>query len=90
MCTFLVAEPSADSVPDALSMASAYILSRIWNEVHTKLDYIKADNIAKFQKLVFILTDVYVDAEYVYFKFRLENSSNEPFDVDCIAFSFSA
>ena len=85
-----VAEPSADSIPDTLSSASAHSPARICNQVRTMPDYIKVNNVARLQKLVFILTGVYADAKHVYFKFRLENSSNVPFDVDCIAFSVGA
>ncbi len=52
--------------------------------------YIRVNNVARFQKQVFVLNGVYADAEYVYFRFCLENSSNVPFDVDYIAFSIGA
>lgn len=83
-------KPSVDSVPDTLSMTSAYFPSRIWNQVRTMPDYIKVNNVARLQKLIFILMGVYADAEHVFFKFCLENGSNVSFDVDCIAFSVGA
>lgn len=52
--------------------------------------YIVANNIARLQKLVFMLRGVYVDEQNIYFKFRLENHSNVAFDVDYIAFSITA
>lgn len=58
--------------------------------VGEKNDYIVANNIARLQKLVFMLKGVYVDDQRVYFKFRLENHSNVAFDVDYIAFSITA
>lgn len=58
--------------------------------VGKKPDYIVANNIARLQKLVFMLKGVYVDEQNVYFKFRLENHSNVAFDVDYIAFSITA
>lgn len=58
--------------------------------VGKKPDYIVANNIARLQKLVFMLKGVYVDELNVYFKFRLENHSNVAFDVDYIAFSITA
>lgn len=53
-------------------------------------DFIVANNVARLQKLVFMLKGVYVDEQNVYFKFRLENHSNVAFDVDFIAFSIVA
>lgn len=53
-------------------------------------DFIVANNVARLQKLVFMLKGVYVDEQNVYFKFRLENHSNVAFDVDFIAFSITA
>ena len=58
--------------------------------VGEKSDYIVANNIARLQKLVFMLKGVYVDEQNVYFKFCLENHSNVAFDVDYIAFSITA
>ena len=58
--------------------------------VGKKPDYIVANNIARLQKLVFMLKGVYVDEQNVYFKFRLENHSNVAFDVDYITFSITA
>lgn len=55
-----------------------------------KPDFIVANNVARLQKLVFMLKGVYVDNQSVYFKFRLENHSNVAFDVDYIAFSITA
>jgi len=82
----VAAEPAVLPVSDAATET----LSRIWQQVHSMPDYIKVNNVARLQKLVFVLGGVYVDAEHVYFRFSLENGSNVPFDVDYIAFSIGA
>lgn len=53
-------------------------------------EYIVTNNVAKLQKVIFILKGVYVDQAHVFFKFSIENSSNVPFDIDYIAFSITA
>lgn len=60
------------------------------DRVKRRQDYIVANNVARLQKLVFMLKGVYVDEKRIYFKFRIENNSNVPFDVDYIAFSITA
>lgn len=52
--------------------------------------YIVTNNIAKLQKLVFVLKGVYVDQTHIFFKFSIQNTSNVPFDIDYIAFSITA
>ena len=79
-------EPAVVPVPDAASETPAHI----WQQVRSMPDYIRVNNVARLQKLVFVLGGVYADAEHVYFRFSLENSSNVPFDVDYIAFSIGA
>ncbi len=79
-------EPAVVSVPDTATETP----SRIWQQVRSMPDYIRVNNVARLQKLVFVLGGVYADAEHVYFRFSLENSSNVPFDVDYIAFSIGA
>lgn len=63
---------------------------QLFAKVRKQPDYIVANNVARLQKLTILLKGVYVDEAHVYFKFRLENSSNVPFDVDYIAFSVTA
>ena len=48
------------------------------------------NNVAKLQKLIFVLKGVYVDKTHIFFKFSIQNNSNVPFDVDYIAFSVTA
>lgn len=52
--------------------------------------YIVTNNVAKLQKLIFVLKGVYVDRTHIFFKFSIQNSSNVPFDIDYIAFSITA
>lgn len=82
----VAAEPAVLPVSDA----AMETLSRIWQQVRNMPDYIRVNNVARLQKLAIILNGVYADAEYVYFRFSLENGSNVPFDVDYIAFSIGA
>lgn len=63
---------------------------QLFAKVRKQPDYIVANNVARLQKLTILLKGVYVDEAHVYFKFRLGNSSNVPFDVDYIAFSVTA
>lgn len=91
-----LSEP-ASSVPvveDAagvpVSTSTARIGMRIVETVKGMPDYIKSNNVARLQKLSFILRGVYADADRLYFKFRIENNGNIPFDVDYIAFSVVA
>lgn len=65
-------------------------VERVFELVKKRPDYIVTDNMAKLQKLSFLLKGVYVDDAYVYFKFGIDNRSNVPFDVDYIAFSITA
>ncbi len=72
------------------STSTARIGMRIVETVQGMPDYIKSNNVARLQKLSFILRGVYADADRLYFKFRIENNGNIPFDVDYIAFSIVA
>lgn len=62
----------------------------LFAKVKKQPDYIVANNVARLQKLTILLKGVYVDQTHIYFKLRLENNSNVPFDVDYIAFSVTA
>ena len=73
-----------DTTPETLTP------EQLFAKVKKMPDYIVANNVARLQKLTILLKGVYVDEENVYFKFRLENNSNVPFDVDYIAFSVTA
>lgn len=90
----LQAEPRASGTerPAAADEKPAERLTteQLFAKVRKQPDYIVANNVARLQKLTILLKGVYVDAENVYFKFRLENNSNVPFDVDYIAFSVTA
>lgn len=65
-------------------------LEELFAKVRKQPDYIVGNNVARLQKLTILLKGVYVDEAHIYFKFRLENRSNVPFDVDYIAFSITA
>ena len=69
-----VAEPGVPDV-DAVAAAEAVLVM---------------NNVAKLQKLIFVLKGVYVDKTHIFFKFSIQNNSNVPFDVDYIAFSVTA
>ena len=88
------AEPRADGTILATAADDKPIevltQEQLFAKVRKMPDYIVANNVARLQKLTILLKGVYVDAENVYFKFRLENNSNVPFDVDYIAFSVTA
>lgn len=62
----------------------------LFARVREQPDYIVANNVARLQRLTVLLKGVWADATHVYFKMRIENDSNVPFDVDCIAFSITA
>lgn len=62
----------------------------LFSKVQKQDEYIVTNNVAKLQKLIFILKGVYVDQANIFFKFRIENNSNVPFDIDYIAFSITA
>lgn len=88
------AEPSADGTILATAADDKPIevltQEQLFAKVRKMPDYIVANNVARLQKLTILLKGVYVDGANVYFKFRLENNSNVPFDVDYIAFSVTA
>ena len=88
------AEPRADGTIHATAADDKPIevltQEQLFAKVKKMPDYIVANNVARLQKLTILLKGVYVDGAHVYFKFRLENSSNVPFDVDYIAFSITA
>lgn len=62
----------------------------LFSKVLKQDEYILTNNVAKLQKLIFILKGVYVDQANIFFKFCIENTSNVPFDIDYIAFSITA
>lgn len=62
----------------------------LFSKVQKQDEYIVTNNVAKLQKLIFILKGVYVDQTHIFFKFRIGNTSNVPFDIDYIAFSITA
>jgi len=72
------------------SASTVRIGMRIVEAVHGMPDYIKSNNVARLQKLIFVLRGVYADADRLYLKFRIENNGNIPFDVDYISFSVVA
>ncbi len=80
----------ASGVPASASTSTARTGMRIVEAVHSMPDYIKSNNVARLQKLLFVLRGVYADADCLYLKFRIENNGNIPFDVDYIAFSVVA
>lgn len=88
------AEPRADGTILATAADDKPIKvltqEQLFAKVRKMPDYIVANNVARLQKLTILLKGVYVDGANVYFKFRLENNSNVPFDVDYIAFSVTA
>lgn len=65
-------------------------IQRKFSLVKEQGSYIVANNVVRLQKLIFLLEGVYVDQQQVFFKFRIENVSNVPFDIDYIAFSVTA
>lgn len=62
----------------------------LFSKVQKQDEYIVTNNVAKLQKLIFVLKGVYVDQTHIFFKFRIGNTSNVPFDIDYIAFSITA
>lgn len=62
----------------------------LFSKVLKQDEYIVTNNVAKLQKLIFVLKGVYVDQTHIFFKFRIGNTSNVPFDIDYIAFSITA
>lgn len=84
------ADTEVSDVPMPSAPSSSPLPARIWGRVRSMPEYLRVNNVARLQKLAIILNGVYADAEYVYFRFCLENGSNVPFDVDYIAFSIGA
>ncbi|MCM1302069.1 MAG: DUF4138 domain-containing protein [Alistipes senegalensis] len=80
---------SAPVVEEASGVPASASTARI-GAVQGMPDYIQSNNVARLQKLAFVLRGVYADADRLYFKFRIENNANIPFDVDYIAFSVVA
>lgn len=72
---------------DSVQRAS---VNPLFAKVEKHGDYIVTNNVAKLQKIIFVLKGVYVDQSHVFFKFSIENNGNIPFDIDYIAFSISA
>lgn len=62
----------------------------LFSEVLRSPGYIVTDNVVKLQRLALLLKGVYVDATHIFFRLRIENRSNVPFDVDYVAFSVEA
>lgn len=62
----------------------------LFSEVSRSPGYIVADNVVRLQRLALLLKGVYVDATHLFFRLRIENRSNVPFDIDYVAFSVEA
>ena len=86
-----VAEPGVPDV-DAVAAAEAVLpdSASLFSKVSEQGAYLVTNNVAKLQKLIFVLKGVYVDRTHIFFKFSIQNNSNVPFDVDYIAFSVTA
>ena len=81
-------------VPDVDAVAAAEAVrpdsASLFSKVSEQGSYLVMNNVAKLQKLIFVLKGVYVDKTHIFFKFSIQNNSNVPFDVDYIAFSVTA
>lgn len=86
-----VAEPGVPDV-DAATAAETVLpdSASLFSKVSKQGSYLVTSNVAKLQKLIFVLKGVYVDKTHIFFKFSIQNNSNVPFDVDYIAFSVTA
>ena len=89
--TSAVAEPGVPDV-EAATAAEAVLpdSASLFSKVSKQGSYLVTHNVAKLQKLIFVLKGVYVDKTHIFFKFSIQNNSNVPFDVDYIAFSVTA
>ena len=80
-----VAEPGVPDV-DAVAAAEAVLpdSASLFSKVSEQGAYLVTNNVAKLQKLIFVLKGVYVDRTHIFFKFSIQNNSNVPFDVHTI------
>ena len=78
-----VAEPGVPDV-DAVAAAEAVLpdSASLFSKVSEQGSYLVTNNVAKLQKLIFVLKGVYVDRTHIFFKFSIQNNSNVGADVD--------